>query len=183
MKVPKSLWLVLAILAVVRCAAVAQDAAPSEVARALLQAKNVYVVTGHVRYYKTKAVFKKELVDETPFEEPCRTELEKWRRFTLVPEIKGADLVIRAYEQGSPRYVPVANPGAGTVIYGTAFLFLDVWQPSSKKVIWYTSKNLGTSWSNSTAVASLVKRLREYVEEQEKLTPGITSVQGLANPH
>jgi hypothetical protein len=54
----------------------------------LLQAKTVYILSGHVHYYKTKALFKKELVDETPFEEPCRKELEKWGRFTLVPDIR-----------------------------------------------------------------------------------------------
>lgn len=178
----KSLWLAFVILAVVCRSAVAQDVAPQDVARALLRAKNVYIVTGHVRYYKTKAVFKKELIDEDPFEEPCRTELEKWGRFTLVHDRKDADLVIRAYEQGSPRYVPTANLGAGTVIYGTPFLFLDVLQPSSKKVIWYASKNLGTSWSNNTAVATLVKKLREFVDEQEQNGPVIKTVQDVANP-
>lgn len=168
MKAVRSLLLVLMIVTVCRPSTFAQNVAQPEVARALLRAKNVYVVTGHVRYYKTKALVKKELVDETPFEEPCHKELEKWGRFTLVPDVKGADLVIRAYETGNPRYIPVADPGAGNIIYGTAFLFLDVWQPSSKRVIWYASKNLGTSWNTNTAVASLVKKLREYMEEQEK---------------
>jgi len=66
----------------VACSATfAQEAAPQpDVARAPLQAKNVYILSGHVRYYKTKGFLKKELVDETPFEEPCRKELEKWGR-------------------------------------------------------------------------------------------------------
>jgi hypothetical protein len=182
MKTSRSLWFFLAIFAIGRSVSFGQDLTSPEVAQALLKAKNVYVVTGHVRYYKTKALFKKELVDETPFDEPCQKELEKWGRFTLVPDIKSADLVIRAYEKGSPRYVPVANPGTGDVIYGTAFLFLDVWQPSSKRVIWYASKNLGTSWNNNSAVASLVKKLREYTEEQEKSNQGMKNVVGSANP-
>lgn len=175
MKASRSLWLTMMILTLVHVATFAQDAAPTAVARALLQAKNVYVVTGHVRYYKTKALFKKELVDETPFDEPCRQELEKWGRFTIVPDMKNADLVIRAYETGSPRYVPVANPGTDNVIYGTAFLFLDVWQPSSKRVIWYASKNLGTSWNANSAVANLVKKLRDYVEQQGMTIPDNTN--------
>lgn len=182
MKAAKSSWLILMILTVVRGITFAQDM-PPQAPQALLPGKNVYVVTGHVRYYKTKAVFKKELVDETPFDEPCHKELEKWGRFTLVPDVKGADLVIRVYERGDPRYVPAENPGTGNVIYGTAFLFLDVWQPSSKRVIWYTSKNLGTSWSTNTAVASLVKKLRDYIEEQEKSAPETKTIQNVADPH
>jgi hypothetical protein len=158
------------ILMVACSAAFAQDATP-EVTRALLQAKKVYVLSGHVRYYKTKGLFKKELVDETPFEEPCRKELEKWGRFTLVPDIKSADLVIRAYEKGETNYVPVVSPHVtGSVNVGQSYFILDVWQPSSKKVIWSASKNVGTSWSTHTGIANLVKRLRDDVEEQEKST-------------
>src|ERR1700720_1137290 len=113
MKASRLLWLVWMILAVVRSVTLGQDAPPQpEATRALLQAKTVYIISGHVRYYKTKGFLKKELVDETPFEEPCRKELEKWGRFTLVPDIKGADLVIRAYEKGGTNYVPVISPGA-----------------------------------------------------------------------
>jgi hypothetical protein len=126
------------ILTAVRSVTLGQDAPPQpEVTRALLQAKTVYIISGHVRYYKTKGFLKKELVDETPFEERCRKELEKWRRFTLVPDIKGADLVIRAYEKGQTNYVPVISPGVtGSVNVGQSFFILDVWQPSSRKVIW-----------------------------------------------
>ena len=88
MKALKSVLLTWAILAVLCSLTFAQNAAPPpDVMRALLQAKTVYIISGHVRYYKTKGLFKKELVDETPFEEPCRKELEKWGRFTLVPDI------------------------------------------------------------------------------------------------
>ena len=151
-------------------AALGQDAPPqSDVTRALLQAKTVYVLSGHVRSYKNKGLFKKELVDEAPFEEPCRKELEKWGRFTLVSDIKSADLVIRAYEKGDTKYVPVMSPGVtGSVNVGQSFFILDIWQPSSRKVIWSASKNVGTSWSTNTGVESLVKKLREYVGEQEK---------------
>ena len=158
------------ILAVVRSVTLGQDAPPQpEATRALLQAKTVYIISGHVRYYKTKGFLKKELVDETPFEEPCRKELEKWGRFTLVSDIKGADLVIRAYEKGQSNYVPVMSPGVtGSVNVGQSFFILDVWQPSSRKVIWSASKNVGTSWSTHTGIANLVKKLREYIEEQEQ---------------
>src|SRR5579872_890766 len=175
MKVARSFWVVMTLLATALCSAFSQDA-PPEVTRALLQAKNVYVVTGHVQYYKTKAVFKKELVDVTPFEEPVRKELTDWGRFTIVTDPKRADLIIRAYEKGNPRYVPVASASSmGGVIYGTQFLFLDVVQPSSKSVIWYASKNLGTSWSNNTRSEALVRKLREYTESQENSGPKLNA--------
>lgn len=178
MKASRSLFLVWMILTMPPCAILGQDAPPQpEVGRALLQAKKVHIISGHVRYYKTKGLFKKELVDETPFEEPRRKELEKWGRFTLVPDIKSADLVIRAYEKGQSNYVPVISPGVtGSVNVGQSFFILDVWQPSSKKVIWSASKNVGTSWSTNTGIANLVKKLREYVEEQEKSAPGSNGV-------
>ena len=112
MKALRSLWLVWIVLALASTAALGQDTpAQSDVGGALLHAKTVYVLSGHVRSYKTKGLFKKELVDETPFEEPCRKELEKWGRFALVSDIKSADLVIRAYEKGDSRNVPVMSPG------------------------------------------------------------------------
>jgi len=57
-------------------------------------------------------------------------------------------------------------------------------QPSSRKVIWSASKNVGTSWSTHTGIENLVKRLREYIEEQEKAAPklGGVSKAGSANP-
>jgi hypothetical protein len=176
MKASRLLWLVWMILTVVGSVAFGQDAPPQpEVTRVLLQAKTVHIISGHVRSYKNKGLFKKEPVDETPFEEPCRKELEKWGRFTLVPDVNGADLVIRAYEKGQTNYVPVMSPGVtGSVNVGQSFFILDVWQPSSRKVIWSASKNVGTSWSNNTGIANLVKRLREYMEEQEKLAPKST---------
>ena len=97
----------------------------------------------------------------------------------LVPDIKGADLVIRAYEKGQSNYVPVMSPGVtGSVNVGQSFFILDVWQPSSKKVIWSASKNVGTSWSTRTGMANLVKKLRESIEEQEKSAPGQDGVSG-----
>jgi len=170
MKALRSLWLIWTILTVVHNGALGQDAPlPPGMTPALLRAKTVYILSGHVRSYKTKGLFKKELVDETPFEEPCRKELEKWGRFTLVSDIKSADLVIRAYEKGDSKYVPVMSPGVtGSVNIGQSFFILDVWQPSSRKVIWSASKNVGTSWSTNTGIGSLVKKLRESIEEQEK---------------
>ena len=186
MKALRSLWLVWMILTVAYSPALGQGAPMQpDVTRALLQAKTVYIISGHVRYYKTKGLFKKELVDETPFEEPCRKELEKWGRFTLVSDMKGADLVIRAYEKGDTKNVPVMSPGVtGSVNVGQSFVILDVWQPSSRKVIWSASKNDATSWSNNTAIEHLVKKLREYMEEQEKVAPklGGVSKTGPANP-
>ena len=173
MKASRLLWLVWMILTVVCSVTVGQDAPPqSEVTRALLQAKTIFIVSGHVRHYKTTGFLKKELVDETPFEEPCRKELEKWGRFTLVSDIKDADLVIRVYEKGESQYVPVISPGVtGGVNVGRSDFILDVWQPSSKRVIWSASKNVGTSWSTHTGIANLVKRLREDMEEQQKSAP------------
>jgi hypothetical protein len=151
----------------------AQDTSPSpESLRAMLQAKKVYIISGHVKYWKTKGFIKKELVDSTPFEEPCRKELEKWGRFTIVSDLKDADLVVRAYEKGNVQNVPMISPGVtGSVNVGQSWFILDVWQPSNKKVIWSASKNVGTSWSTQTGIASLVKRLRECIEEQERSGP------------
>ena len=186
MKVSRLLSLVWVIITVVCFAALGQDVPPTpEIARALVQAKAVYIISGHVRYYKTKGLFKKELVDETPFEEPCRKELEKWGRFTLAPDIKSADLVIRVYEKGQSNYVPVISPGvSGSVNVGQSFFILDVWQPSSRQVIWSASKNVGTSWSTHTGVANLVKKLRESIEAQEKSAPALNgaSTAGSASP-
>lgn len=178
MKVSRVLWLVWMILTVACAASSGQNAPPQpEVTRALLQAKRVYVLSGHVRYYKTKGFIKRELVDETPFEEPCRKELEKWGRFTLVPDVKGADLVIRAYEKGEVNNVPlISTQVSGSVNVGQSFFILDVWQPSSKKVIWSASKNVGTSWSIHTGIANLVKKLREDIEEREKAAPRLNGV-------
>jgi hypothetical protein len=186
MKTSRLLWLVWMILTVVRSATLGQDAPlQPEVTRALLQAKTVYIISGHVRYYKPKGFLKKELVDETPFEEPCRKELEKWGRFTVVPDIKGADLVIRAYEKGQSNYVPVISPHVtGSVNVGQSFFILDVWQPSSKKVIWSASKNVAYSWNNHTGISALVKKLREYMEAQDKSAPKLEDVSktGSTNP-
>jgi hypothetical protein len=44
---------------------------------------------------------------------------------------------------------------------------LDIVHPASKKILWYTSKNAGLSWSTNTAVAAPFKNLREYVEGQQ----------------
>jgi hypothetical protein len=60
MKASRLLWLVWMILTVVRSASFGQDAVPQpEVTRALLQAKTVYITSGHVRYYKTRGFLKK----------------------------------------------------------------------------------------------------------------------------
>jgi hypothetical protein len=185
MKAARWLWLVWVFLLVVRSVTLGQDApAQPEVTRALLQAKTVFIISGHVRYNKTKGLFKKEVVDETPFEEPCRKELEKWGRFTLVPDIKSADLVIRAYEKGETNYVPVMSPGVtGSVNVGQSFFILDVWQPSTRKVIWSASKNVGTSWSTQTGIANLVKKLRQYMEDQEKSSFNLDDVSKAGSPN
>src|SRR5260370_33615771 len=173
MKASRLLWLVWMILPVVRSVTLGQDArAQPEVTRAWLQAKSVYIISGHVRYYKTKGLFKKQLVDTTPFEEPCRKNLEKWGRFTLVSDIKGADLVIRAYEKGQSNYVQVMSPGVtGSVNVGQSFVILDVWQPSSRKAIWSASKNDATSWGNNMAIEHVVKKLRKEMGEQGSTDP------------
>lgn len=170
MKALRSVCLAWAVLAALCSLTFGQNAAPSpDVMQSLRQAKNVYIISGHVRHYKNKGLFKKELVDETPFEEPCRKELEKWGRFTLVSDVKSADIIIRVYEKGQANYVPVMTSGVtGSVNVGQSFFILDVWQPSSKKVIWSASKNVGTSWSTNTGIGNLVKKLRESIEEQEK---------------
>lgn len=191
MKPMRSLFLSSSILALLCGATFAQNATlPPDLVRVMVQAKNVYVVTGHVRYYKTKALIKQELVDSTPFEEPTHKELEKWGRFTIVPDFKKADLYIRVYERGESNVVPVSGPGVtGSVDVGTSYVILDVVQPSSKKILWFDSKNIARSWSTNTAVAGLMKRLREYLESQEKQvqdksvsSPNVVPTSGPSNP-
>jgi hypothetical protein len=135
----------------------------------LVQAKTVYLVSGHVKYYKTKG-FKSHLVEDSPFEEPSHRELEKWGRFQVVQDARSADLVIRVYETGTNHPVPV-----GVVNTGTGVIILDVVRPGTKNILWYNTKNAGLSWSTNTAVAALFKNLREYVEGQESATHPATS--------
>ena len=135
---------------------------PPDLPRALVQAKTIYLVSGHVKYFKTKG-FKTRLVEDSPFEEPSHQELEKWGRFQVVEDAKSADLILRVYETATPHPVPVGTVNTG----GTGVIILDIVRPASKTILWYTSKNAGLSWSTKTAVAALFKNLREYVENQQ----------------
>jgi hypothetical protein len=184
MKVLRSALLAWTMLAALCGVTFAENAPLSpELMRALLQAKNVYVLTGHVRYFKTKFI-KTQMVDETPFEEPCSKELEKWGRFKVVSDPKSADLIVRAYMTGNSQYVPAVGPGvSGSVDAGQRFIVLDVMEPSSQKILWSASKNTASSWSTNSAVAGLVKQLREYVEAQEKSASNAagSSLSGIEN--
>jgi hypothetical protein len=162
MKVLRSVLLASAQVAVVCGVMFAQNSTvPPDLTRALVQAKTIYLVSGHVKYFKTKG-FKTRLVEDSPFEEPSHKELEKWGRFQVVQDAKTADLVVRVYETGTMHPVPVGGVNAGTGV-----IILDVVHLASKKILWYAAKNAGLSWSTNTAVAGLFKNLREYVEGQE----------------
>jgi hypothetical protein len=170
MKALRSVSLVVAVLAVAGGIVFSQNSTASpDLTHLFVQAKTIYLVSGHVKYYKTKG-FKSHLVEDSPFEEPSHTELEKWGRFQVVQDVKSADLVIRVYETATYHPVPV-----GAVNAGTGVMILDVVQPGSNRILWYTAKNAGLSWSTKTAVAALFKNLREYVEAQE--SAGNSSVQ------
>lgn len=162
MKALRSALQTSALLVVVCAVMFAQNSTvPPDLTRALVQAKTIYLVSGHVKYFKTKG-FKTHLVEDSPFEEPSHKELEKWGRFQVVEDAKSADLLVRVYETGTMHPVPV-----GVVNTGSGVIILDVVHPASKKILWYTAKNAGLSWSTNTAVAGLFKNLREYVEGQE----------------
>ena len=161
MKVLRSVLLASALLAVACGVMFAQNSTAPDLTHALVQAKTIYLVSGHVKYYKTKG-FKTRLVEDSPFEEPSHKELEKWGRFQVVQDAKSADLVVRVYETGTMHPVPVGGVNAGTGV-----IILDVVHLASKKILWYSAKNAGLSWSTNTAVAGLFKNLREYVEGQE----------------
>lgn len=162
MKGIRSISLALAAFAVVCGTMLAQNSTiPPDPARALIQAQKIYFVSGHVKYYKTKG-FKTRLVEDSPFEEPSHEELQKWGRFQVVQDVKSADLLVRIYETATPHPLPV-----GVVNSGSGVIILDVVHPASKKILWYTAKNAGLSWSTKTAVAAVFKNLREYVENQE----------------
>ena len=135
--------------------------APLDSTSTLVQAKKIYLVFGHVKYFKTKG-FKTRLVEDSPFEEPSHNELDKWGRFQVVQDAKKADFLVRVYETGTVHPVPVgaANTGSGVIM-------LDVVQPASGRIVWYTYRNAELSWSTKTAVAALFKNFREYVEGQE----------------
>jgi hypothetical protein len=163
MKALRSVLLASALLTVVCAVVFAQNAtAAPDLTRALVQAKTIYLVSGHVKYFKTKG-FKTRLVEDSPFEEPSHQELEKWGRFQMVEDAKSADLILRVYETATPHPVPVGVVNTG----GTGVIILDIVHPASKTILWYTSKNAGLSWSTKTAVAVLFKNLREYVESQQ----------------
>jgi len=137
-------------------------------ARALVNAKSIYLTTGHVRYYKTKAFVKSELVDSTPFAEPTLNEVEKWGRFTIVSDPKQADIILRVYMTGNTQSMPVVSAYVtGSVNVGSTYTVLDVIQTSSNKVLWIGSKNEAHTWSTKTGVAGLVKEFREFVEREE----------------
>lgn len=162
MKALRSVLQASALLAVVCAVLLAQNSTvPPDSTHALVQAKTIYLVSGHVKYFKTKG-FKTHLVEDSPFEEPSHKELEKWGRFRVVEDAKSADLLVRVYETGTMHPVPV-----GVVNTGSGVIILDVVHPASKKILWYAAKNAGLSWSTNTAVAGLFKNLREYVEGQE----------------
>jgi hypothetical protein len=170
MKWVRPVSLELAALAIVCGIMFAQGSTvPPDSAHALVRAKTIYLVSGHVKYYKTKG-FKTHLVEDSPFEEPSHEELQKWGRFQVVQDAKSADLLIRIYETSTAHPIPVGAVNTG----GTAVMILDVVQPASKKILWYTSKNAGLSWSTKTAVAALFKSLREYVENQENAARAAT---------
>ena len=168
MKALRSALLVSALLAVVCGVMIGQNSQPQDLTRSLVQAKTIYLVTGHVKYYKTKG-FKTHLVDDSPFEELSHQELEKWGRFQMVQDVKSADLIVRIYETGTMHPLPVGafNGGSGVVI-------LDVVHPASKKILWYAAKSNGFSWNTKTEVNGLFKKLREYVEGQESAARAVT---------
>ena len=162
MQALRSVLLAPVLLGVICGTVFAQNSTGSpDLTRALVQAKTIYLVSGRVKYFKTKG-FKTHLVEDSPFEEPSHQELEKWGRFQLVEDAKSADLLLRVYETGTMHPVPV-----GVVNTGSGVIILDVVHPASKKILWYAAKNAGLSWSTNTAVAALFKNLREYVEGQE----------------
>lgn len=162
MKALRSVLLASALLWVICGAMLAQNSTVSpDSTRALVQAKTIYFVSGHVKYFKTKG-FKTHLVEDSPFEDLSHKELDKWGRFQVVEDAKSADLLVRVYETGTMHPVPV-----GVVNTGSGVIILDVVHPASKKILWYAAKNVGLSWSTKTAVAGLFKNLREYVEAQE----------------
>lgn len=170
MKALRSVLQASALLGVVCGVMFAQNSTvPPDLTRALFQAKTIYLVSGHVKYYEAKAFRKGRMVEDSPFEEPSHKELEKWGRFQVVQDAKSADLIVRVYETGTMHPVPV-----GTVNTGSGVIILDVVRPGSKEILWYASKNIGLSWSTKTAVAGLFKNLREYVEGQESAARSAT---------
>jgi hypothetical protein len=169
MKALRSALLASALLAMTCMVMFAQNSTvPPDLTSALVQAKTIYLVSGHVKYFKTKG-FKTRLVEDSPFEEPSHKELDKWGRFQVVPDAKSADLLVRVYETGTTHPIPV-----GAVNTGSGVIILDVVRPGSKEILWYAYKNLGLSWSTNTAVAGLFKNLREYVEGQESAARSAT---------
>ncbi len=170
MKSLRPILLVWIFIAVVSSVSVGKNPSPlaPELQRVLTHAKSVYLISGHVEYPKTKHFIKTEMVDSTPFAEPLHKEFEKWGRFTLAPDAKSADLIVRAYMTGSTQSVAVFTPGVtGSVDVGATFIVLDVVQPSTRRILWSESRNSGRSWSTNTGVSRLVKDLRKFIEQQE----------------
>lgn len=185
MKALRSVLLASAVLTVVCGVTFAQNAtAAPDLTRALVQAKTIYLVSGHVKYFKTKG-FKTHLVEDSPFEEPSHQELEKWRRFRVVEDAKSADLLVRVYETGTAHPVPV-----GVVNTGSGVIILDIVHPASKTILWYTSKNAGLSWSTkprwprySRICGNLWKANRAQLKPRGRQCLRAHSSQSLRNPN
>lgn len=178
----RSILLVWILFAAVHGVSRGENPLTPDVQRALIHAKNIYLVSGHVRFPKTKAFIKTEWVDSTPFEQPLHNEFDKWGRFTVVSDPKAADLIIRAYMTGSTQSVPVFTPGVtGTATVGSTFIVLDAVEPSSRRILWSASKNSGRSWSTNSAVSGLVKNFRKFLEEQDKTQVAENASAPLAN--
>jgi hypothetical protein len=130
----------------------------------LLQAKTVFILKGMVYQQKHDPTGVASNI------EPCREELGKWGRYTVVANPKEADLILRVSNRDD-RHSTIAGSASvtGSVTLGSMYTIIDVIQPSSGKVLFSVAHNWSRSWSTKTAATGAVKDLRKRVEETEKM--------------
>jgi hypothetical protein len=128
----------------------------------LMQAKTVYIQKG-ITFRE-----KNDPTGNATFVEPCRDELNKWGRFTVVSDPKAADLILRV-SNVDPRRNQIGPNGQGGVTVAYALTALEVFQRSSGKLLWSGDHNWAMTWSAKTATTAVVKQLRKRMEEQEKV--------------
>lgn len=130
----------------------------------MLQAKTVFIQKGMVYQQKHDPTGVASNI------EPCREELAKWGRYTVVANPKEADLILRVSNRDDRHSTMVATPNVtGSVVLGAVYTVIDVIQPSTGKVLFSVGHSWSRSWSTKTAATGAVKDLRKKVEETEKI--------------
>jgi hypothetical protein len=123
---------------------------------------------------KAKTVYLEDRTGYPGVEDKAYQELEKWGRFKVVTNRKGADLILllsdRAYTVG---YMATVNGGSGGY-WGigqplrTFFGYLTFIDPANGEMVWSEAKRV--NWTAGHTLHAMFKELRERIAEQESTT-------------